>query len=311
MRYGIPYMGSKSRIAKYVCNIFPSASNFYDLFGGGFAISHCMIKHRQKDFKNFIYNDLRPGLPQLIQDAIAGKYNYKNFRPEFITRDVFNAKKNEDIYIKLIWSFGNDGRSYLFGKDIEKQKESLHNAIVFNLFDEFAKEFFRCECFKHDISITDRRFYSRSMCLGRCDIQQLEQLQHLQQLQQLERLQKLERIQKLQQLERISFLNIDYKSVKIEDESVIYCDIPYRGTAEYDRNIGFNHNEFFDWASEQKCPVFISEYNIDDERFSLVFKKEIKSMMSSKCKVKSLEKVYANKIGFNAFLKRRVTSVNA
>ena len=32
MQYGIPYMGSKSKICEKVCSIFPKADNFYDLW---------------------------------------------------------------------------------------------------------------------------------------------------------------------------------------------------------------------------------------------------------------------------------------
>lgn len=35
MNYGIPYMGSKSGIARDIVPRLPSAKNFYDLFGGG------------------------------------------------------------------------------------------------------------------------------------------------------------------------------------------------------------------------------------------------------------------------------------
>ena len=59
MMYGIPYLGSKSKICDKVCSIFPKAENFYDLFGGGFSISHFMLKHRFKDYKHFHFNEIR------------------------------------------------------------------------------------------------------------------------------------------------------------------------------------------------------------------------------------------------------------
>jgi site-specific DNA-adenine methylase len=51
--YGIPYMGSKSKIIHKISRFFPPADNFYDLFGGGFSVTHFMIEHRKRDFKEF------------------------------------------------------------------------------------------------------------------------------------------------------------------------------------------------------------------------------------------------------------------
>lgn len=49
MNYGIPYMGSKNRIAEWILNHIPSADNFYDLFCGGCAVTHCaMLQNKFK-----------------------------------------------------------------------------------------------------------------------------------------------------------------------------------------------------------------------------------------------------------------------
>ena len=37
MNYGIPYKGSKNKIAESIIAQLPSAKHFYDLFGGGGA----------------------------------------------------------------------------------------------------------------------------------------------------------------------------------------------------------------------------------------------------------------------------------
>jgi hypothetical protein len=80
----------------------------------------------------------------------------------------------------------------------------------------------------------------------------------------------------------------------IKDNSIIYCDIPYQGTAEYDG--GFDHKAFFDWADALPQPVFISEYNISDPRFKLIFKTSKRSLFSSNKEMNlKTEKVYANK----------------
>ena len=159
MNYGIPYQGSKSKLLPELCKFFPPATNFYDLFGGGFSVTHAMLKHRSKSFKHFHFNEIRKGMTDLIQDSMKGKYSYKNFKPKFISREEFFEKKEKDLYIKLIWSFGNNGKDYLFGKDIEQEKKSLHNAIVFNQFDNYSKKILGMDKFLGNIDIKSRRLF--------------------------------------------------------------------------------------------------------------------------------------------------------
>jgi hypothetical protein len=279
-------------MCEQVCSLCPKADNFYDLFGGGFSVTHFMLKHRSKHYKEFHFNELREGIPELIQDAIAGKYNYSNYRPEWISRERFERDKEANPMIKIIWSFGNNGRTYLFGKDIEQDKKSMHMAIVFNEFDDYAKKIFGVDKFAEGLSVTDKRLYlkNRIKTLGknRLDLQQLEQLQQLERLQQLH------------------FYSGDYKEVSIKENSVIYCDIPYRGTAEYDGNKKFSHKEFYEWASNQKNPVFISEYSLPDTRFKCIANFQKRSMLSADKSVgNKTEKVFVNSAGYKALMTRK------
>jgi len=72
----------------------------------------------------------------------------------------------------------------------------------------------------------------------------------------------------------------------------VYCDIPYFGTADYG---GFDHDKFFDWAATRDFPVLISEYNISDKRFKLIYEIDKRSLLSH-CK-KKLEINQRNYIG--------------
>jgi site-specific DNA-adenine methylase len=308
MNYGIPYMGSKSKICEKVCALFPKADNFYDLFGGGFSITHFMIKHRLKHYKEFHFNEIRLGVCDLIKDAIAGKYSYDNFKPPWVSREDFFRLLDIDPYIKIIWSFGNNGKSYLFGKDIEQDKKSMHMAIVFNEFDGYAKKIFGVEKFAEGLSITDKRLYlkNRLRQLGKYRTKDGEE-DELQQLQRLEQLQQLERLQQLQRLQQLHFYSGDYKSVSIKENSVIYCDIPYRGTAEYDGNDKFSHKEFYEWAHNQSSPVFISEYTLPDSRFKCIANFQKRSLLSSDKSVgNKTEKVFVNQAGYKALMTRKV-----
>ena len=43
MNYGLPYKGSKAKIADRILNLMPSAGTFYDLFAGGMAVTHAAM----------------------------------------------------------------------------------------------------------------------------------------------------------------------------------------------------------------------------------------------------------------------------
>lgn len=324
-QYGIPYMGSKSTIAEWVISKIPKAKHFYDLFGGGFSITHALIEKRSKDFEVFHFNEIRSGICELIQGAIAGKYSYDVFKPKWISRDEFKAQKEKDVFIKMCWSFGNNGQTYMFSPEIEPYKKSMHQAVVFNEFDDLAKKVFGFSEFRDGYSITQRRlflrnkiefyrttkipdflfpFLSESQKKVLDKINNLRQLQHLQQLQQLEafaRLQQLERLNDSKKLKsqksQIIFSKKSFEEVKIENDAIIYCDPPYQGTGEYDKNKNFNYENFLNWAANHKTPILISEYQISNSRFKLFAAKQKRSMLSSNKLNGALdktEKLYAN-----------------
>lgn len=43
MRYGIPYQGSKSRIAEWVVVQLPASQTLVDIFAGGCAVAHAAM----------------------------------------------------------------------------------------------------------------------------------------------------------------------------------------------------------------------------------------------------------------------------
>lgn len=128
MNYGLPYMGSKNSIAEKIIAFLPRGKRFVDLFGGGFAMSHCALLSGK--YESVFYNEINPLLPKLIKEAIDGKFNPRNFKPEFITREKFFAERENDAYIKYIWSFGNKGNTYMFAREIEDIKRQGHAYCV-------------------------------------------------------------------------------------------------------------------------------------------------------------------------------------
>lgn len=135
MNYGLPYMGSKNKIAEWVVGHFPEKKHFYDLFSGGCAVTHCaMLKSK---FETFTINDISK-MTEFFTDAISGKYADEK---RWISRKDFFALKDNDEYVRICWSFGNKGTTYLYSKEIEPWKKALHYARVygdFSLMEEFS-----------------------------------------------------------------------------------------------------------------------------------------------------------------------------
>lgn len=53
-------------------------------------------------------------------------------------------------------------------------------------------------------------------------------------------------------IQDVHFFCCDYNALQIPDESIIYCDIPYKHTTSYKNPKGFNHDVFWDWCALQK-----------------------------------------------------------
>ena len=277
MRYGLPYKGSKNEIAEWVVNQLPSAYYFCDLFFGGGAITHRAML--SGNYKRFIINDIDARLPKLFLDCAYGKYTVAN-HPEWVTREEFNAKKATDAYIALVWSFGNNGVDYMYGKDIEEMKHAYHRAVYFDDID--ALKPFGYKLIKSDKS----GIYERYLDYQR----QIKKQAPPTQLENFTRQIEVERLQSLQSLQSFGG---DYQDVKIPDGALIYCDIPYKGT-NCGKYGGFDHERFYEWA-ERQDNIYISEYNMPDSfvPYAWMEKQVLSSAAGNDQKAK--EMIYTNK----------------
>ena len=268
----IPYLGSKrssaGKIYQTIKNLNPKADTLVDLFCGGFAISEFFIKEGW----NVISNDKNKYVIALLKKTIFDGLDEKEVT-KFITREKFidvlkNKNKYEDWYIgyvMCVWSFANNQKTYLFGKDVELYKKAGHELVI-NKNQDLIKKLIPAIPQKYLDGITGlpdwhKRRIALSQVSHRLKTRILE-LQQLQQLQQLERLEQLEQLQQLEQLERLELFNDDYFNINIPDNAVIYCDPPYQGTVEYSEG-GFNHTKFWDWVREKSKThkIYVSEYN--------------------------------------------------
>lgn len=287
----IPYQGNKRKLASRILNtIYDNIGDFntfYDLFGGGASMSMASFIAGH----DVVYNELNTGVVNLLKYIIEGNKIPMNW----VSREEFHKHVKLDTWyaglIKTCWSFGNDQQSYLFGSDIEEPKRLMHEIII-NQGDD-AKEKLS-KLLNLDVPSTKDRFTMIKFIMKNMgNNKRLEQLERLKQLQQLTQLEKLKKLQTLIQLKQIKIYNKSYIDVDIENNSVLYCDIPYKNTKEYQHK-KFNYDEFYNWALSNNNPVFVSEYSMPNE-FKCVGEFEHLSTMAANTTKKVTEKLFWNK----------------
>lgn len=103
-------------------------------------------------------------------------------------------------------------------------------------------------------------------------------------------------IQQNKKIQGVIFKNNNYLELEIPQNSIIYCDPPYKGTTKYKDE--FNHDIFWQWCknkTKEGHRVFISEYNAPDD-FECIWEKEIVSSLTKNTgSKKGIEKLFISK----------------
>ena len=259
-RLGLPYQGSKRRIAAKIVDLFPAAPVLVDAFAGGCAVTHAALLSGK--FDKVIANDLSDA-PQLFY--YCAKYGVPE-KPRWVSREEFFALKDRDPLIRYCYSFGNAGRSYLYGRNIEPLKHAAHLAVVggdcSRLPDELLGEI---QPALGGVAGVRERYLAYKSALRRLgkrvDLEHLgERWERLVHLERLQRLVHLECLQHLAHLECLTVSRRDYRDLYIPDGAVVYCDPPYASTTGY--GIDFDHQAFYAWCRSvgRRHPLFVSEY---------------------------------------------------
>jgi len=270
----MPYMGSKRKLSlpimRYIMENNPECKYFWDLFGGGGAMSFYALQVPQ--IKQVFYNELNTGVVELLRkiqtDGVTDEFY------QWIDRDTFNKHKTDSDWFgglcKVVWSFGNNQTCYLFGKEVEPIKKLAHEYLFANGYDKTAKTRIKLvKQFKADKNI-----------IGRFELQQLEQLQ---------------RLQRLQQLERLQISNLSYADVQITtpiNETVIYLDPPYKNTTQYECKL--NHDELLEYIQNSPYKIYLSSYQFDGMHEVMAIKH--RSILCAIANNKVKEKLFCNRI---------------
>lgn len=299
MNYGLPYKGSKNLIATKVLEHLPSAPVLVDLFCGGCAIAHAALLSGK--FEKVVINDIEGGVSQLFLDATQGKFKNET---RWISREDFFRLRETDSYVRYIWSFGNNGRDYLYSKHIEPYKKALHYAVFFGDFDELHR---LCPLVADNAEkalqgITDRK--QRRIEIRRAIVAALKAKAAIEDIEtnplylsvrrnksstHLQSLESLERLERIQSLERY---NTDYRNVELPDNCIVYCDPPYANTNHYGMNRSkFDNDTFWEWARRCRQPVFISEYEAPKD-FICIAEIPAASKIAAKASKRVSEKIF-------------------
>ena len=339
MKYGLPYKGSKNKLAERIVSLLPKRTHLIDLFCGGCAVSHAALLRNK--YEHIHINDINWMCPTLFIDALNGKYQNET---RWISREDFFRLKDTDPYVAVVWSFGNNLRDYLYSKEIEPLKKAIHYAIFFRDYS-LGKDLGYDLSFIDPISDIQRRyaavkryfsqfghFQQQSFEGGR--IIEIAEHRGLQQKKSDWRMRKdgtqdpSFKKKKIQTPRRTSirrrtqlhctdyntesdnypcreirggrFSNItssvlDYAKVEIPKDSVIYCDIPYEDTNVYNKAEGFDYERFYDWCEHQTQPVFISSYQMPDDRFDCIEEFSHRSTLSATANNLVTERIYVPK----------------
>ena len=259
MNLGLPYKGSKNTIAVDLVKCLPRGNKFLDACCGGGAV--LMAAAMSNRWEKVVGNDLNPATIAMLDAVLIHKGQIEYEHPPVCTRDDFANSlqriENGDFTIqdcvnKYCASFGNDGKTYLYGKQIEEYKLAAEQMLTADTLDQRLK------------------FYRKFHALINTD--DSEDKERLQKLESMQRLQSLER---LERLERLDIFNIDYKEF-----DVVYFDIPYKGTNKYD--FEFDYDRFYDLfkslKTDLKINAFLSEY---DAPFTCVAEFEKTQLMAA------------------------------
>lgn len=287
-KYGLPYMGSKSAIADQIIAVLPAGARFIDLFGGGGAMTHAGALSGK--YHEVVYSDADPLACEYITRALRGDYSPERFTPRWISREEFFAKKDADPYIRYLWSFGNHGDTYLYGKRIEGLKRRLFEWIVSGQNTDFVSGLGVPLADAPKTGIAERlafiERYIKSRLTTRGTIENLARVQNLESLARVQNLENLER------LARVTVLHRSYSAYRYRPGDVVYCDPPYDSRAKY--VIGdFDFAAFIDWAA--RIPCYISSYELDDPRFRIYHEFKKAQLLCPTKNRRVIERLYASR----------------
>ena len=234
------YMGSKSRIKKYIVPILQemidknNIENYIEPFVGGANVIDSI------KCKNKIGADISKPLIELLKSVVEGKE-----LPQEISKEHYS-----------------DVRS---NKDTNKYEEWYKGAVGY-------------------LSSYNGRYFDGGYA-GECNTKGGVRNYYQEAKRNIEK--------QAINLKDITFITSNYQDLEIPNNSLIYCDIPYKNTKQYGINKNFNHEEFWEWVRKQseKHIVIVSEQEAPND-FKCIWEQAVTRTQDNRKRSKAIEKIF-------------------
>ena len=292
-RFGLSYMGSKSRFWRWLLQRIPACGTFYDLFAGGCSVGHMMGYFGKCE--RVVFNDVNSMPLELFQMAINGTLP----PPSWLSSEEFRERNKAGDPLSLLFAFGANGCTYFCSKSVEPWQKELFNAKISGDYS-FLSDILRTDDFcelsrawsrKHpDLLNTAAKSLApdgvewsnksyKSLCRS-CPFEKRD---------------RLSRFDELPINLPIEFRNEDYRAAAEDagENDVIYADPPYAGKSGY--GVAFDNAEFWQWCRQPRRPLLIiSEYSAPSD-FVKIWAKQVTCSMSSNGEVgRPIERLFVH-----------------
>ena len=259
-RFGLTYMGSKSRFWRWLLQRIPACGTFYDIFAGGCSVGHMMGYYGKCE--KVVFNDVNTMPLKLFRMAISGQLP----PPAWMGSEEFRERSKAGDPLSLLFVFGGKTNSYFCSKAIEPWQKELFQAKItgdYSFFsgilrtDDFC-ELSRAWSREHPelLNAAAKTFapegveWSDKSYITLCRSFPFE------------RRERLSRFDELPINLPVEFRNTDYRAAAEDaaEDDVIYADPPYQGKSGY--GVAFDNAEFWAWCRRpRRALLIVSEYS--------------------------------------------------
>jgi site-specific DNA-adenine methylase len=260
-----------SKIVDKILEDNPDTNKVFDLFGGGGAITFELAQREQ--ITDVIYNDINTPLVLLLQ-ALRDGLNPYSF--PFITRKEY--KRSYKRYKTLLDGFAMScysyhakwGRSYFIAETKEHLISILSKLILSDNIVDYYK--YKTDLEKYygyyftenifNLHYQDRRLFLERLSDNLEVFVNGVRYKGRVRVDNVMRMRRLETLKNFDKWSKISLYNKSYEDILIEDNSIIYCDIPYTNVTGYEYS--FDINKFYKWVKNIPAKIYISSYEFFD-----------------------------------------------
>lgn len=292
-RFGLSYMGGKSRFWRWLLQRIPACGIFYDLFAGGCSVGH-MMGHFGK-CERVVFNDVNAKPLELFRMAINGQLP----PPVWMGSDEFKERNRAGDPLSLLFSFGSKGRTYFCSKAAEPWQKKLFHAKISGDYS-FFRDILRTD----DLHGLSRAWSREHLDLLNAAAKSLvpegvkwsdKSYTALCRSYPLGSRDRLLRFDELPINLPFEFRNLDYRAAAEDagDDDVIYADPPYANRGGY--GVAFGNAEFWAWCRRpRRALLIISEYSAPPDFVEIWAKKVTCSMSPNNNVGRPIERLFVH-----------------